>query len=258
VYHTNDYAFYAQDDVKLTKTLTLNLGLRYDYEELPKPKIPNPVVPQTAAFPSDRNNVAARVGFAWDSFGTGKTIVHGGFGIYYGRIQNGTIYKALASTGSAQAQFQLNTSPTSSAPPVYPQIVSTAAPPAVSNITVFGKGYQTPYSDQVNLSVQQQLPWNTVFGIAYLGSFGKELPNFVDGNIAPATQTRTISFINGPLTGSQWKVPLYTSRLSTAYNALTLIESNVTSSYNALSVTLDPSASAGCAGLSQLYVFEGA
>jgi hypothetical protein len=161
------------------------------------------------------------VGFALDVFGNGKTLLHGGFGLYYGRMQNGTIYKALSSTGSANAQFQLNTS-SSATSPIYPVIVSTATPPAVSNITAFAKGFQNPVADEFNLSIQEDLGWKTVLGIAYLGALGKQLPNFVDSNIAAPTTTKTYSFTNGPLAGDQWTVPVYTARINPAYNALTL------------------------------------
>ena len=244
VYHTNEYAGYLQDDWKLSHSLTLNLGVRYDYEQTPSAKIPNVNVPQTAGLPGDQNNIAPRVGFAWDVFHTGKTLLHGGFGVYYGRIQNGTIYKALSSTGSPQAQFQLNTSPSANSP-VYPVIVSTANAPAVSNVTAFTPNFQNPVSDQVDLSVQQDLGHNTVLGIAYLGSFGKQLPTFYDANIAPATTTRSYTFTGGPLAGDRWTVPVYTARLNPAYNALTLISSSVTSNYNALAVTLEHRLSQG-------------
>jgi len=244
VYHTNEYAGYVQDDWKAFKNLTINLGIRYDYEQLPSAKIANPILPQTSSLPSDKNNIAPRVGFAWDAFGTGKTLVHGGFGLYYGRIQNGTIYKALSSTGTANAQFQIVTNSSLSSP-VYPIIVSTATPPAVSNVTAFAPGFQNPVSDQVDLSVQQDLGWKTVLGIAYLGSFGKQLVNFRDANIAPATTTKTYSFVGGALNGDKWTVPVYTGRISTAYNALTYISSNVSSSYNALAFTLEHRLSQG-------------
>ena len=238
VYHTNDVAAYIQDDWKAYKTFTVNLGLRYDFEPMSAPQIPNAAVSQTSSFPSFKKGFAPRVGFAFDVFGTGKTIVHGGAGLYFGRIQNGTIYKALASTGSSAAQFQLNTS-ASATSPVYPNIVSTATPPAVSNIIAFAPGFQNPYAIETDFSIQQQLPWQTVLGVAYLGAFGRHLPTFIDSNIAPATTTKTYSFVGGPLAGDLWTVPVYTARLSTAYNALSLISSSVSSNYNALSVTVD-------------------
>ena len=245
VYHTNEYAGYVQDDWKLLPNLTLNLGVRYDFEQLPQAKIPNVNVPVTANMPSDKNNIAPRIGFAWDAFKTGKTLVHGGFGLYYGRILNGTIYNALATTGSPQAQFQVQSSGNGTNVPVYPNIVSAANPPTVSNVLAFQNGYQAPVADEIDASVQQELGWNTVFGVAYLGSLGKQLPNFIDANIAPATTTRTYSFTGGPLAGAQWTVPLYTARLNGATNALTLVRSNVNTSYNALSVTMEHRLSKG-------------
>ena len=238
VFHTNEYAAYVQDDWKLLPYFTLNLGLRYDYEQLPSVQIPNANVPLTAQMPSDKNNIAPRIGFAWDVFHTGKTLVHGGFGLYYGRILNGTIYKALASTGSPLAQFQLQTSGVSNAVQ-YPNLVSTATAPAVSNVLAFAPHYQAPVADEIDFSVQQQLPFKTVLGIAYLASLGKSLPNFVDSNIAPATTTKTYNFTGGPLAGDHWTVPVYTARINPLYNAETLVLSNITSKYNALAVTLD-------------------
>jgi len=261
VYHTNEYAFYVQDDWKIAHKLTINLGLRYDYEQLPSPKIPYAAVPLTAVFPNDKHEVAPRVGFAWDVFGTGKTLVHGGFGMYYGRLQNGTIFKALSGTGSTGAQFQVKPSGTSAGSPYYPNIVSTATPPAVSNVTVFNPNFKMPSVYQIDASVQQDLGHKTVFGLAYMGSLGKELPNFVDANIAPSTTTQTYTFTGGPLNGDHWTVPLYTVRpniingSAVAASVVTEITSNVDSNYNALSATLDHQFSQGVS-FSVNYVFS--
>lgn len=238
VFHTNDWAGYIQDDWKAVPRLTVNLGLRYDFEATPGAQIPNAAVSQTSQLPNPKGDFAPRVGFALSLVPSGKTILHGGFGLYYGRIQNGTIYKALASTGSASAQFQLNTSGSATSP-VYPNIVSTATPPAVSNVIAFASNFKSPFAMEADMSIQQQLPWNTVVGVAFLGSYGNQLPTFVDANIAPATATKTYTFSGGPLAGDQWTVPLYTARISSAYNALTLVSSTISSNYNALSVTVD-------------------
>ncbi len=243
-FHTDDWAGYLQDDWKMRPTVTINLGLRYDFEATPPAQIPNSAVPQTSQLPSDKTNFAPRVGFAWNLFHSGKTVLHGGFGMYYGRIQNGQIYTALASTGSSSAQFQLNTSPSATSP-AYPNIVPTGTAPAVSNVFAFAPGFKNPFAMETDLSIQQQLPWNTVIGVAYLGSFGHQLATFVDNNIAQSTGTKTYTFSGGPLAGDQWTVPVYTARINSAYNALSLITSKITSNYNALSVTADHRLSQG-------------
>jgi hypothetical protein len=241
VFHTTEYGAYIQDDWKIAKRLVLNLGLRYDDESLPNPKIPNPnaSLAQTNYMPSDKNNIAPRVGLAWDAFGTGKTLVHAGFGLYYGRIQNGSIFRALATTAAPSGQFSVQTSSSAANAPVYPFILSTGTPPAVSNIQAFAPNFQNPVADEADFSVQQAIGWNTVLGVAYLGSFGKNLPDFIDTNIAPATTTRTYTFSGGPFAGRSWTVPLYTARVNPAVTAYTQIFSNVTSSYNALALTAE-------------------
>ena len=68
------FGMFLQDDWKISPRFTLNLGVRYDVEGEPAP------------LHTDTNNIAPRIGFAWSPFTNGKTIVRGGFGLYYGQI----------------------------------------------------------------------------------------------------------------------------------------------------------------------------
>ena len=120
-FSTIDYAFFGQDDWRVTPRLTLNLGLRYEYEKLPQPfsALINPALPQTANRPSDKNNFGPRIGFAWDVKGDGKTSIRGGYGIYYGRINGSAIIQALINTSVAgSSQIVANVSPTTSTAPI--------------------------------------------------------------------------------------------------------------------------------------------
>ncbi len=90
------YAMFVQDDWRLTKTLTVNLGLRYELTSVIQANnnllgnfIPGDGLYQAGStqLPNitngDHKDFAPRVGFAWDIFGNGRTVVRGGAGVYY-------------------------------------------------------------------------------------------------------------------------------------------------------------------------------
>ena len=105
-FSTNDYAFFAQDDWRITPKLSLSFGIRYEYEQLPSPPSLTPISIGTAGsvtgglMPSDKNNIGPRIGFAYNLFGDSRTVIRGGYGIYYGRIINSTIFQAYAFNGN--------------------------------------------------------------------------------------------------------------------------------------------------------------
>src|SRR5258708_11028813 len=191
---TNDYAFFVQDDWKIHPRLSLSLGVRYEYQQMPKPfaNLVNPAVPQTGHLPRDQNNLGPRVGFAWSATSDNKTVVRGGWGIYYGRIINSTIFNALTSTGMPGGQLNFFWNSPSAvvggvAAPVFPKIVDPAAQPALNlggaSIVYFDPHFQNPQIHQFDFSVEREIGWGTVFSASYLGSLGRELPDFVDTNI---------------------------------------------------------------------------
>jgi Carboxypeptidase regulatory-like domain/TonB-dependent Receptor Plug Domain len=263
---TVDYGFFFQDDWKATPRLTVNLGLRYDYQANPGPfqNLLQPVgtftaLPQMSNQPSDKNNLGPRVGFAYDPFGKGKTVVRGGFGMYYGRLVNNILLSAYSATGSPNSQIGISFK-NSQGGPRFPQIEPSNFAPtklAAPSVQYFDKHFQNPQSLEYDLTLQQETGGNTVFSISYLSSLGRELSNFVNTNLvntqAPNNNTNAgngYTYVNyvvqpasgttncGPLQcGSTFNTKVYNfGYINPAFNAVTDVLSNINSSYNALVV----------------------
>jgi Carboxypeptidase regulatory-like domain/TonB dependent receptor len=245
-FNTNDYAFFAEDSWRVMPRFTVTLGLRYEYEQLPSvlPNLINPAIPLTTHLPSDKDNFGPRVGVAWDVFGDGKTSVRAGYGLFYGRIINSTIYNALINTGNLNGQLSFNFIPTTPGAPKFPQIAA-AAPVTTSTsglAAVFlDRHLQAPQVHEADLTFEQEIGWGTSVSVSYLGSFGHSLPNFVDTNIAPSASTITYAVAGGgPVTAPTYTTSLFKGpRPNPNYGAITDVFSGVRSNYNAVTVQLN-------------------
>ena len=239
---TNDLAFFAEDLWKVSPRLSLTLGLRYEYETMPATQLANSAVPATSHLPSDKNNWGPRLGFAYDVFGDGNTSLRGGGGMYYGRIINSTIYNALINTGAPGSQLSYFFTATQGGA-VFPEIFNSAPTGTVKpNVVFFDNNFQNPLIYEADLSVQHEFASGIVMSLNYLGSFGRELPNFVDTNIgAPTSITYTVIDPKhaGPLQTSTYTTSLYKTRPNSSYGSMTDIFSGVNSSYNALAAILN-------------------
>ena len=252
---TTDYGFFGQDNWKVSPTLTLELGVRYDYEAIPAPAasltaasgtyVPFPGVTN---HPSDKNNIGIRVGFSKDVYGNGQTVLRGGYGMFYGRLANSTLLNTELNTGSPLGQYVTTFTPAVTGGPTFPNLATTGAAPK-PGAYYFAPNLQNPMVHEYDLIVQQQLGHSTVMSVSYLGALGRELPNFLDKNLDPTTVVNhtitTVAGSNGsygPLgTARVFTVPAYTAYGNTAlfgpqatsYQNITEVVSNINSSYNA-------------------------
>ena len=247
---TTDWAFFAQDDWRASPRLTLNLGLRWDYEQFPKPFLVNPALPQTGNRPSDKNNFGPRIGFAADLTGDGKTSLRGGYGIYYGRINGTIIINALINTGMSTGQAVSSVPANCSAAlcgsanpndiagnpaaPIFPNILTTA-PAGTAGINYFRNGFSNPMIHQGDIVVEREVARNTVISASYLFSYGKNLTTFVDTNLSPATKQGRVNIVDGPFAGQTWVFPYYAgSRPNTSFGNILEIRDSISTKYHAL------------------------
>jgi outer membrane receptor protein involved in Fe transport len=205
--------YYAQDEWKIARHLTLTLGLRWDYQQVPGERNnglsnfnPTAIDPVNglkgelqyagpapgfgrAELMPDYKNWSPRFGFAWDVLGNSKLVLRGGYGIYYaytmsfadnfgalGYKNNTTTWGAPGGNTTFPA-FQLqNGFPT----PVVPPIGNQLGPAAFlgSTVTYDEPWGRTPYSQQFALSAQYQLPKGILLDTAYSGNKGTHLRDF--------------------------------------------------------------------------------
>jgi hypothetical protein len=241
-FDTNDYAVFLSDEWKVKHRLTLSYGLRYEYEQLPPQNklLPNSALPQSNFIPRDRNNYGPRVGAAYDLTGHGNTVLRGGYGIYFGRIINSTIFAAYTQTGSPTGQLGYYFRPGDTGAPSFPYIFSgRVVVPETPTANYFDANFQNPRIAQAEVSLAQRISRNSEVTVSYLRSTGQYLPNFMDINIdfataVPITYTVKDPEHQGPLKQSTYSTHLFTQRLNPAYGSITDINSMVGSHYQAI------------------------
>ncbi|MGH9508931.1 MAG: TonB-dependent receptor domain-containing protein [Terriglobales bacterium] len=193
-FETTDWNFYAQDTYKLRSNITLNLGVRYEYQRLPQPSGGNPAFPLTQSFPQDTNNFGPRVGFAWDIDNDHRTVLSAGYSLVYGRTSNSAIYSGLLNNGIdlVSATFFSGAVPGPQGP-VYPDCFEPAVnadctlpSPVVAivpDINQFAADFQRPMIHQAQASLEHEVAKDTVLSLTYNYSGGRNLPIFRDVNL---------------------------------------------------------------------------
>jgi outer membrane receptor protein involved in Fe transport len=243
----NSHAGYFQDSYHWRKNVVLNLGLRYDYYGLIQEKHGNftnidPVtgatiiVGQGRLYQPDYRNWAPRVSAAWDVTGKGKTVLRAGYGIFYDAFSQDMFMGHLPfnsgfDPGPAYSGFGPN--PISSANVT--GLPLAAGSPVYGIASPMGDAFgvdqhlRTPYMQNFNLNLQQELGRKMVFQIGYVGSNGHRLLRFRDIN--QPSQAQITSADLGCACINDGDVP---RALNPAFFYINYEEASANSNYNAL------------------------
>ena len=182
------WSLFVQDDIQLGPNLTVNMGLRYERQ----------------TFTDSRKNFAPRVGFSYNLRGDGKTVIRGGFGIYYSQIIDNSaanwaltgptgVFNYTASPGqigfpASVAAAPLPAFPTGAPVPLRSLYVR---PGDSANLNQFFPtstlaGYQdklmNPYSEQWTFGIERRLATNWVLAVDYVGSHTLKINRPLDVN----------------------------------------------------------------------------
>jgi hypothetical protein len=236
--HNWAYGLFAQDDWRVTRTLTVNYGLRYEYSSVMKeahnllgnfdPNAPLGIVQvgvngYSGPYNPDHTNFAPRVGFAWDVTGKGDTVVRGGTSLVYETIN----WEALLAFNNA---FGLGNIPTGSIlsngtipggnlaiPPAMPQwdsgvpLYGTIGPntplPCSANpcpIMSVAQNLTTPYVWTWTLNFQHSFTPHLSLEVAYVGNRGSNLTGIRD--------------VNQPAVGSGWDPGTVSACVTSGFN----------------------------------------
>src|SRR5271157_1668161 len=187
--------FYLQDTYRMLPNLTLEMGLREDFQVYPQPK-ENPAFPLTGQFPNQYQRFAPRFGFAWQPFD--KTVVRGGFGWFYENF-NGLNYRnSVISNGlntqqsSALAAYNPNLAPNQQVA-VFPNRVNDPSLFNAPNISLVDPSFRFPYVLQSSLQIEREILRNTTVSVGAMWTHGVHLisSSAYDLNLIPPTGTTT-------------------------------------------------------------------
>jgi Carboxypeptidase regulatory-like domain/TonB dependent receptor len=214
--------YYVQDDIKVSKKLTVNLGLRYEFvvhamekynaeanfnidtntldiargrqDALPPNFFPEIAVNRNAPrslVPNQKLDFAPRVGFAYNLFS--NTVVRGGYGVFYSSYEAGPL--SIPNPGNNPPFFEQANYNTVNFTTLNPTVsnLSQGFPadaltnPSAPSLFSLDPHFTNPNVQHWQASIQQELGWNTVLEVAYAGSKGTHLYEFRNVNQVPAS-----------------------------------------------------------------------
>jgi hypothetical protein len=191
---SNYYGAFFQDDWHITRNLTLNLGIRYEFQQTPydtssktayfdpDPSVENVVYSRSGAVRNgivdpDYNNVAPRVGFAWSPSFAKNTVLRGGGGTFYS-TDNWNELQFLVNAPDFASTQTLTSNPNPKVPGVtfsnlFPSV---SASGGTSDPFTLDRHNRTPYVNGWNLDLQHTFASNWLIDVGYIGNIGQKLP----------------------------------------------------------------------------------
>jgi hypothetical protein len=176
----SNWDFYVQDDWKVNRKLTLNLGLRYDYNTVwtagPNQQQNFDVATQSllppgqAPYHAPKGDFAPRIGFAFDPFGTAKTVVHGYFGMFYNPMH---FNFPLTSNVPALASYNENVFTAIFANPPFSIAYPSPNPPLVAgtqNVSAFPQHPRDQVAANWLFGIEQEVAHNTILTVNYVAN----------------------------------------------------------------------------------------
>ncbi len=208
-YRAKEIGVFAEDSWHVTPRVQIDFGARYEVfppfteknneqsnafvmgsDNRPQPCTPTPYTPAGLSsmavvnptkfgigeFCSDNNNIAPRIGFSWDTRGNAKTLVKGGYGVYFDRIFN-NVYE--------NSRFNPPDVVNVTTAGNYTGAVGTAAVDTTTpfSLVTIDPSSRTPYTQRFTLGISQEISANTVLNMSYVGAMGTKLLATIEPNM---------------------------------------------------------------------------
>ena len=207
-FRTAAYDVYMTDDWRLSTKLSLNFGVRWDYQS-PITELYNhmvnlaiapvfgpvtPVLPGESGLPAslvkpDKNNVSPRVGFAWRPITKGSLVIRGGYGTYYNTSVYNNIANSMAQQGQFATSFNVATSSLPLSLPMARVFSYIEGQNPLTETYAIDPNYRIGYAQMWQLAVQQDLGHSLVGTLTYNGTKGTHLDQKLLPNTAASGGT---------------------------------------------------------------------